>query len=172
MRKFFRFLSALAIALLVVAAFRALVLTVYTVEGSALLPEYQQGDRILVNRWSYGLRTGGKNLFKYERMIKRNVCRGDIVAFNNPLDSFRPVRRREVFICRCKALPGDSVSVIGAVPAGHYLMQSINNDNSYYMLVPEDHIIGRAVMTLYNYDSTIKFYLFRTCAMVSETLSL
>ena len=55
--------SAVAILLAIVAlfAFRALVLTIYTIEGNALEPMFKSGDRIMVNRWSYGLRAGEIN---------------------------------------------------------------------------------------------------------------
>ena len=41
--------------------FRATVATLCVVEGDALAPLLIAGDRVVVNRWSYGLRTGGKN---------------------------------------------------------------------------------------------------------------
>ena len=58
MRSTLKFLIVLAVSLLVMLVFRALAFTVYAVGGKALEPDFKAGDRVLVNRWSYGLRTG------------------------------------------------------------------------------------------------------------------
>lgn len=102
---------ALIVTTLLMLAFRALVFTTYTVEGPALSPSLISGDRVLVNRWSYGLRTGGGGLFGYARWLGSQPLRGDLVVFNCPLDTLRPVACRPVYACFCKALPGDTVTV-------------------------------------------------------------
>ena len=60
MRSSLKFLMALGIAFVAMLAFRALVMTVCTVDGQGLEPWFQAGDHVVVNRWSYGLRTGEK----------------------------------------------------------------------------------------------------------------
>ncbi|HRN16250.1 MAG TPA: signal peptidase I [Xylanibacter oryzae] len=104
-----KFVVALAVTFLVMLVFRALVFTIYTVPSSGLKPELNDGDRILVNRWSYGLRTGLGGLFDYGRLCKGNVEYGDLVAFNNPLDSLHSISKRSIFVGYCKAMPGDTV---------------------------------------------------------------
>ena len=79
-----KFVMALIVTTLLMLAFRALVFTVYTVRGTALEPCLVDGDRVLVNRWSYGLRAGGYGPFGYARWIGSQVERGDLVVFNNP----------------------------------------------------------------------------------------
>lgn len=113
MKSALKFVIALMVTTLLMLAFRALFFTIYTVEGHALEPTLISGDRVLVNRWSYGLRTGGGGLFKYTRWMGRQPLHGDLVAFNFPLDSTKPVADRPVYICFCKALPGDSVTTGG-----------------------------------------------------------
>ena len=69
MRSALKFVMALIVTILLMLAFRALVFTVYTVSGSGLEPCFVSGDRVLVNRWSYGLRTGGGPYFRYTRWM-------------------------------------------------------------------------------------------------------
>ena len=106
-----KFVVALAVTFLVMLAFRALAFTIYTVPSSGLQPELKEGDRILVNRWSYGLRTGLGGLFSYGRWCKSKVDYNDMVAFNEPLDTADDVTYRPVCLGYCKAVPGDTVSV-------------------------------------------------------------
>lgn len=51
MSDWLKFVIALAAALVLMLAFRALAFTVYTVDGKGLQPLYIDGDRLLVNRW-------------------------------------------------------------------------------------------------------------------------
>ena len=65
-------------------AFRALVMTVCTIEGDGLSPQFLEGDRVVINRWSYGLRTGKKDgLFDYGRICQQKVEKGDFIAFED-----------------------------------------------------------------------------------------
>ena len=97
-----KFIGAIAVALVVMLAFRSLVMTVCTVDGKGLEPVFQAGDRVGVNRWSYGLRTGAKgSLFDYGRICRQEVKKGDFIAFEDSLG--------EVLICRCAGVPGDTI---------------------------------------------------------------
>ena len=161
MRKTAKYLLSLAVALLLMFCFRALVCTVYTVDGSGLEPLLHKGDRVLVNRWSYGLRVGSNNgLFSYGRLARRAVGRGDIVAFEHPDNDDL------VLICRCKALPGDTVEHEGltlVVPstndcadANYYWMEAVGGQNTIDSrllgFISEEHLIGRVTMVLYNHS--------------------
>ena len=167
MRGWLKFIAACAVALVLTMGFRAVALTVYTVEGQALLPVLEQGDRVLVNRWSYGLRIGGEGaLFSYSRLLRRPVSRGDLVVFDDPRDG-----ADGVLICRCTALPGDTVSHGGkrlvapsraqCADADYYWLEALSTDNPLDSrtlgFVSEQAIIGRAVLVLYNHhpDSSI-----------------
>lgn len=69
-----------------------------------------RGERILVNKWSYGLRLPLMSLFSYQRWGERKVGKGDIVVFNNPADPTEfVIDRRDVFISRCIGVPGDTL---------------------------------------------------------------
>lgn len=110
MKHALKFVMALTVTILLMLAFRALVFTVYTVRGTALEPCLVDGDRVLVNRWTYGLRTGDGRLFSYARWIGGRVGRGDLVVFNSPADTLRPVHRRETLAYYCTGVPGDTVT--------------------------------------------------------------
>jgi len=149
-----KLLVALAVALVAMLAFRALVFTIYYVDSSSLEPHFVKGDHVMVNRWSYGLRTGDGRLFDYGRLCRQDVGRGDLIAFDDSLG--------RVFISRCTALPGDTVrltpSTTVAVPstrdcaeANFYLTES-------YGFVSEQQIIGRAVMVVYSHDPDYPFW--------------
>ena len=168
-------LITLAVAIVAMLLFRAAVVTVCCVEGDALQPVILAGDRVLVNRWSYGLRTGGNSLLSYNRLWRSPVERGDIVMVNDPTDSLRTsVDERRVLLLRCKAVPGDKVTPSTVNPSlssyvvpgryscadmDYYLMEplspfSLNSPLStlHSLLIPEDHIIGRAFLIIYSHD--------------------
>ncbi len=70
-----------------------------------------QGEGILVNKWSYGLRVPFPSLWGYHRLGKKPVEKGDIFLFNNP-DPRREsewMERRELFISRCTGVAGDTL---------------------------------------------------------------
>lgn len=163
-----KFTLALALAALAVMACRSLAITIYTVDGNGLEPELHRGDRVLVNRWSYGLRTGTPgSLFRYGRILRRPIQKGDIVAFNHPDPD-----TGGVLVCRCAALPGDTVSAGGeryVVPGlatcadqDYYWMEAIgkNNptDSRTLGFIAEQHIIGRVVTVLFNHTPEKPFY--------------
>lgn len=159
---------ALTVAALLMLAFRSLAFTIYTVGGDALGPDFRSGDRIMVNRWSYGLRTGSADgLFRYGRIARQDIGRGEIVAFDSPADSMPGV-----MVCRCRAVPGDTVSTATGsviVPGRdtcadqeYYWMEALDKndttDSRLFGFVPENLVIGRVCMIVYNHDDAQPFY--------------
>lgn len=167
MRRTIRFLLPLAVALVLMLCFRALAFTICTVEGEGLSPLLMPGDRVLVNRWSYGLRFGGDGgLFSYGRIGRQAIERGDIVAFENPKNT------DEVLICRCKAVPGDTIAhegqtlvvpgLVNCSAANHYWMEAISTENTLdsHVLgfIAEQLIIGRVIMVVYSHRPDAPFW--------------
>jgi len=163
MRSTLKFLLALSVALVAMMVFRSLAFTLYTVEGEGLSPVFVAGDRVLVNRWSYGLRTGSDSgLFSYGRLCRRPVSAGDIVAYEDPRDS----THQTVLFGRCQAVPGDTVRHTGRqfiVPGlrdcadcDYYWVHAIGSGNSTDSrtlgLISEQRIIGRAFLIVYSHD--------------------
>ncbi len=149
-----KFLMALIIAFAVMLIFRALVFTIYTVPNSELEPVFKKGDRVMVNRWSYGLRTHGGGLFPYGRFCHQSVGKGQWIAIDDSSGG--------VSIRCCTALPGDTVSQQGSmfvVPGkvatcAHYDYYQVDSS----MLVREEQIIGRVLFVVYNHTPGYVFW--------------
>lgn len=169
MRSALRFLLTLVVAGVAIFVFRGLVVTLYTIEGDALYPTLQRGDRVLVNRWSYGLRTGSMGTaFYYARLWKQNMKVGDIVAFESPIDSLKGV-----LIGRCTALPGDSLKDEHGLPFIVPGMITCDGQDSYWIEcigrrrtadsrtfgpIADSLIIGKVVAIVYNHNDSLPPY--------------
>lgn len=161
MNSIFKFLSALFTAILIMLAFRALVFTIYTVPDASLEPRLRTGDRVVVNRWSYGLRTGGNGYFHYSRLFASPVQRGDLIAFNIPQDSTGNIASLPVAIGQVKAIPGDTITIDSlqyVIPQGCRICQCSQHDqllvgngnDALQVLVPETHVIGKVILVAFN----------------------
>ena len=106
---------------LVVVLLRGCVTTSYLIPSSGMENSLYQGERILVNKWSYGLRLPFMKLWGYHRWADSPVQKEDILVFNNPANLSEPViDRREVFISRCIGTPGDTLlidSLFSVIPS-------------------------------------------------------
>ncbi len=104
-------LKALAVAILIVLLVKAFAFTSCTIPFSGMENSLYQGDRVIVNKWSYGLRAPFCSLFGYHRWAGGKVNKGDIAVFNNPRpsDPHTSIDNREVYISRCIGLPGDTL---------------------------------------------------------------
>lgn len=84
----------------------------YVILSSDMRDTLQPGDRVIVNKWSYGLRLPYMSLLGYHRLGDEDVQKGDVVVFNDPLDVQQPtIDNRQLLIYRCLAVPGDTISV-------------------------------------------------------------
>ena len=156
-----KFIGAIVVALMVMLVFRSLVMTVCTVDGKGLEPVFQEGDRVVVNRWSYGLRTGERgSLFDYGRICKQDVKKGDFIAFEDSLG--------RVMICRCAGVPGDTIfgrivpGVTTCADQDYFWVASLGKNNAtdsrQLGFIPEERIIGRACLILYNHNPETPFW--------------
>ncbi len=106
---------------LVVVLLRSCVATSYSIPSSGMENSIYCGERILVNKWSYGLRLPFINLWGYHRWADSPVQKEDILVFNNPANfSEQTLDKREVFIGRCIGIPGDTLlidSLFSVVPS-------------------------------------------------------
>lgn len=106
---------------LVVVLLRGCVATSYLIPSSGMENSLYQGERILVNKWSYGLRLPFMKLWGYHRWADSPVRKEDILVFNNPANLSEPmIDRREVFIGRCIGTPGDTLlidSLFSVIPS-------------------------------------------------------
>jgi len=87
-------------------------LSPYHIPSSGMENSLYDGEQILVNKWSYGLRLPFMSLSGYHRLAAKPLKREDIIVFNNPGNlSQQTIDRKEVFIGRCIGLPGDTLIV-------------------------------------------------------------
>ncbi|MBQ9187602.1 MAG: signal peptidase I [Prevotella sp.] len=154
-----KYVVALASAFLLMLIVHTLACSIHSVNGNGLAPLFHDGDCLLVNRCSYGLRIRGNGLLPYSRLLKKPVQRGDIVAFTLP-EGYP----RGLMIARCSAVPGDTIrtldgtmtvpGLVNCAKADHYWLESINQqnpiDSRHVGFVPESNIVGRVVTVLYN----------------------
>ena len=108
----FKWIFAFAGAIAVVLLLRGFAFTSCLIPSTGMENSLFQGERILVNKWSYGLRLPLMSLFSYHRWCKRSVRKQDVVVFNNPAAIGQPtIDRREIYISRCIGTPGDTLLV-------------------------------------------------------------
>ena len=93
--------------IITVLLIKAFVATSCSIPSSGMENSLYKGERVLVNKWSYGLRLP----FSTARIGKSRPNKGEIVLFNNPnpRHSDTPIYRRDVFISRCIGTPGDTL---------------------------------------------------------------
>lgn len=112
MNRLLKWILAFSAAIVLVLLLRSFAFTSCLIPSEGMENSLFRGERILVNKWSYGLRLPGMSLFSYQRWNNRAVKKEDIVVFNNPASTSQPIiDRREVFISRCVGVPGDTLFV-------------------------------------------------------------
>ncbi len=108
----FKWILVFAGAIVAVLLLRGFAFTSCLIPSTGMENSIFQGERILVNKWSYGLRVPFMSLFSYHRWCERPVRAQDIVVFNNPAGINQPIiDRREIYISRCIGTPGDTLLV-------------------------------------------------------------
>lgn len=98
--------------LLSVALLKGFVATSYLIPSTGMENSLFRGERILVNKWSYGLRLPFMRWLNYHRWRERPVEKEDIIVFNNPANLKEShIDQREIFINRCIGTPGDTLLI-------------------------------------------------------------
>ena len=107
MKRILVFLKVMLTALLVMLLVKTFAFTSCSIPSTGMENTLYQGEKVLVNKWSYGLRIP----FTSSHFMAERAQRGDVVLFNNPAPSNpeSPVYARELFISRCVGIPGDTL---------------------------------------------------------------
>ena len=100
-------LKVLLTAVLIVWLIRTFAFTSCSIPSIGMENTLYQGEKVLVNKWSYGWRIP----FTSSHLLANRVKKGDVVLFNNPIpaDKETPVFARGLFISRCVGVPGDTL---------------------------------------------------------------
>ncbi|NDW12103.1 signal peptidase I [Bacteroides sp. 214] len=99
-------------AAIIVLLLRNFLCTPYYIPSSGMENTLFCGDRVLVHRWSYGLRLPHLLSSSYQRVKSQEIALRDVVVFNNPADKTQPIiEKRSIFINRCLGRPGDTLRI-------------------------------------------------------------
>lgn len=102
-------LKTLLVAVVAVLLVKLVAFTSCTIPSTGMENTLYRGDRVIVNRWSYGYRTPLASVFGYHRWAESPVGRNDIVLFNRPSAEQQLQDGGDLFINRCVGLPGDTL---------------------------------------------------------------
>ena len=100
-------IKAMLTAVILVVLVKTFAFTSCTIPSTGMENSLYQGERVLVNKWSYGFRVP----FSTWRWLGKTAGKGDIVLFNNPNPRSPQISvgNREVFISRVVGVPGDTL---------------------------------------------------------------
>ena len=120
-RRNWKIAATLTGVILTVILLRSCVATSYLIPSTGMENSLYRGERILVNKWSYGLRLPFISLWGYHRWGDKPVRKDDILVFNNPANlSQTAIDQREVYIGRCLGVSGDTLwvdSLFSVIPS-------------------------------------------------------
>ena len=107
MKRISTLLKVLLTAILIVLLVKTLAITSCSIPSTGMENTLYRGEKVLVNKWSYGWRIP----FTSSHFLAEMAKKGDIVLFNNPSpsDQETPVFTRGLFISRCVGTPGDTL---------------------------------------------------------------
>lgn len=135
-KNIFLYLSKVVIiTLLIVLFIRTFLFESYAVSSPQMETLLLEGDQILVDKTTYGIRLPitvlsipfvFDNIFglqsysssvkaPYKRIFESSVNRNDIVLFNNPTEINKPLDKRGLLLSRCIALPGDTINMVNGI---------------------------------------------------------
>ena len=132
-RRWLREIAVTSVFALVILSAKSSVADHYVVPSGSMLPTVEIGDRILVNKASYGLRVP----FTHHAIAEAaGPARGDVVVLDDPEDD-------KTLLKRVIAVPGDRV----AVHAGHVAINGTpvpvehRADGDHELLGDADHLV-------------------------------
>lgn len=139
----FRFsiiIKLIAASVIVVLLICTFIISSCTIPSIGMENSLYKGERVLVNKWSYGFRIP----FTTMRILGSTAKRGDFVLFNNPnpVKWTDPIWMRESYIGQIAGIPGDVLRIDA----------NLN--------LQDEHVLSPQRIRLYNYpceqDSLLK----------------
>lgn len=118
--------KVILIALLIVFVLRCFLFESYTISTSQMESALVKGDEVLVSKVSYGPRLPMTPVslpfafdkfysdiiqLPYFRIYSSQVFRNDVVVFNSPIETDKPLDKRSLLISRCIAIPNDTIQI-------------------------------------------------------------
>ncbi|MDR0881208.1 MAG: signal peptidase I [Candidatus Adiutrix sp.] len=178
-RILWEYAQAIILAVVLALFVRSFILQAFQIPSGSMIPTFLEGDRVLVTKFSYGIRNPFTNHTWFEVGLPE---RWDVVVFIYPEDPAKD------FVKRVVGLPGDTVTMIDgqlyingvktedpharydpAVPSvsrtfgpikvadGHYFMMGDNRDHSsdsrFWGTVDISRLRGKAWRLYWSWDS-------------------
>ena len=141
-----KWIGAFIGAIVVVLLLRSFFIASCVAPSKGVESSLYEGERIIVNKWSYGLRLPLMNWFGYHRWNENLVHRHDVILFNNPSNyTTSAIDERELFISRCVGIPNDTLYV-DSLFAIHP-----KSTKSYPLVIPAK----RSVIRVYPWNMTL-----------------
>ncbi len=164
--------DAIIFAVIAASIIRAFMLEAYTIPTSSMEQSLLVGDYLFVSKLSYGPRVPHtpiafpfahhtlpltENVKSYIESIRlphyrfpgiRSISNNDVVVFNNPADPIdRPVDKRENYIKRCLAIPGDTFELRQAQVYINNKILPDPPDTQHFYRVKSDEPLSRRRMS-------------------------
>jgi len=152
--------------------FRVLVAQSYTVATDSMNDALLQGDRVMVNKIKYGTRlpitvfsvpfTQTLYFDWLQLPVWRlpgfsKVKRYDIVAFNNPLETKKPIDKRSIFAKRIVGLPGDTIEINDKILYNNKLKaEIIGQTKSFYRMITSDTTLSQKLLNKFKIKEIYK----------------
>lgn len=149
-------LKALATALVLVLLVKTFAFTSCTIPSTGMENSLYPGERVLVNKWSYGLRLP----FSVWRWRERPALKGDIVLFNNPnpQSPHTAISRRELFISRVAGVPGDTLMLNEELLVTDEQVLSPDSKSLYVYPHTAEDTLQQALQSLHIHDNQLVGY--------------
>jgi len=139
--------KVILVTLLIVLFIRCFFIELFSVYSPQMESALSENDKVLIDKTAYGIRLPVTllsipftfdNIFgfksyssalqlPYKRIFESRTDRNDVVLFNNPLETDKPLDKGSLILSRIVGLPGDSVEMGG---------QGININEQYYTNSP------------------------------------
>jgi signal peptidase I len=130
-KSFIEHLVEIVVLVAVALIFRSVLYEPYVVPSSSMLPSLLIGDRIVVNKYSYGIS-------RYSFPFSPNLFKGRIFAYSKPQQGDIVVFEKDkIYVKRLIGTPGDRIQMIDGV------------------LYINDHRIPKVVSGLFKYNDNI-----------------
>lgn len=162
--------EAILFAVIAATLIRTFLIEAYTIPTPSMEKSLLVGDFLFVSKLSYGARIpntplsfpfahntmpliGGKSYLDWIKLDYHRLTgfghieRNDVVVFNYPMEDFRPVDKRENYIKRCVAIPGDTLRVInGEVYINNGKNYKAPNRQEDYMVTTDGNPINEKIL--------------------------
>lgn len=134
-------------------------------------PVFMAGDRVALNKWSYGIRLSPMKWLDKARLGDARVGLGEWVAFNDPSmhDDSIFIDERNIFIGYCYAVPGDTLWVDRCGNIFRYMPPS-GRPFKKVRLPQKGEFVGITPDNVYWYNSMINLHEGLCSEVVSDSL--